>query len=351
MSYFRFLTLPFALIYGLITFIYHKLYDWNILRSTSFNIPVISIGNLSTGGTGKTPLTEFIINMLKREYTIAVLSRGYNRKTKGFRLVNETDPFSETGDEPLQIKLKFKNDIVVAVDENRVHGIEQIMKLFPRTQLILLDDAFQHRPVKAGLSILLTPYQKPYYKDLMLPAGNLREFRGGSKRADIIIITKTPGILTQKEKEKITGKIKPLPEQKVLFSWLKYTSPMPFTLRADKQIPPINPTCHVLLFTGIANNTSLVNYVKEQTKSLTIIEFPDHHNFSAGDIEKIKTHFGSIKQTNKIIVTTEKDATRFYRNKLFEMIKDLPVYYLSIEPAFDEGDLVTLRKALKDFIN
>ena len=350
MSYFRFLFFPFAPFYGFVTLLYHKLYDWNILKSKQFKLPVICIGNLSTGGTGKTPLTEFIVNMLQTKYNIAVLSRGYNRKTKGFRLVDEKDTCIEAGDEPLQIKRKFKNHIVVAVDENRIHGIEQIIKLFPKTQLILLDDAFQHRSVKAGLSILLTSFQKPYYKDFMLPAGNLREFRAGSKRADVIIVSKTPVSSAQNEKEKITGKINSLPGQKILFSSLNHTLLKPLTPVADKQIQKIDPLHHVLLFTGIADNTALVNYIKSYTENLSVIAFADHRNFSESDVETIKMKFDSINHSHKIIITTEKDATRFYGNKLFEMIKSLPVYYLSVETVFDDKDTATLRKVIEDFV-
>ena len=333
----RYLTFPFAVLYGLITFLYHKLFDSNILKSESFDLPVISIGNLSTGGTGKTPLTEYIIQLLNKDYKVAVLSRGYGRKTKGFRIVNETDTYNETGDEPLQIKMKFRTSVTVAVDEKRANGIKQIQKLFPQIQVVLLDDAFQHRAVKPKLSLMLSSYSKPYFEDFMLPVGNLREYKSGSKRADAIIITKTPGQLSEKEKQEFISQIKPFPHQKVLFSYLKYGSIVPFNSNSEA-IQKIDKSFSILLFSGIANNEPLVKYVRSLSENTVVMEFGDHHGFSAGDVEKIKNRFNVISHSNKIILTTEKDAIRLCTKELLPLVSALPIYYITIEPGFDESD-------------
>ena len=226
MDVLRLLLLPFACIYGLIIAIRGKLFDWRILPSESFPVPVISVGNLSYGGTGKTPMVEYIIRLLQKEKKIATLSRGYKRNTRGFILATNQSTFEEIGDEPLQYKTKFSN-LEVAVHERRRKGIKQLMKSFPDLDLILLDDAYQHRYVKPGLSILLTDFHKLFVNDYPLPAGTLREFRSASRRADIIIITKTPSVLSPITRRRLTALLKPKAHQQLLFSYISYGEPIP----------------------------------------------------------------------------------------------------------------------------
>lgn len=221
MDVLRLLLLPFAYLYGLLMLIRGKLFDWKILPSESFPISVISVGNLSYGGTGKTPLVEYIIRLLQNEMKLATLSRGYKRNTRGFVLANKDSTYEEIGDEPLQYKTKFSN-IEVAVHEKRRKGIRQLLKLFPDLKLVLLDDAYQHRYVKPGLSILLTDFHKLYIKDFPMPAGTLREFRSAAKRADIIIVTKTTSVLSPITRRRITSLIKPRVDQQLLFSYIRY---------------------------------------------------------------------------------------------------------------------------------
>ena len=220
--------LPLSLLYGTILLIRNKCYDWGILKSTQFNLPVIVVGNLTLGGTGKTPHIEYLIRLLKNNHKIATLSRGYKRKSKGFLLSNEDSTINDIGDEPLQYKLKF-DPLIVAVDEKRVNGINNIKKIHPETDIILLDDAYQHRAVKAGLNILITEYNRPYNKDYVIPSGRLREFSCGSDRADIIIVSKTNADLSLLERKNVINQLKPKLHQAIYFSYIKYGEITPFT--------------------------------------------------------------------------------------------------------------------------
>lgn len=289
---------PFSVVYGLIVFIRNKLFDFGLFKQKSFSIPIISVGNLSLGGTGKTPHIEFIIEKYNNSKKIAVVSRGYGRKTKGFRYVETTDNTMKSGDEPLQIKNKF-NDIIVAVCENRVYAIEKILKEFPQTDLILLDDAFQHRYVKRDLNILLTSYQKPFWKDCVLPCGTLREFNTGFKRADMIIITKCPKVKNLKIPQNIL--IKPL-----FFSEIFFESPILVSGAFSKK---------VIVITGIANDKHFIEYLKnEDYEIIHHFKFSDHHNFNATEIENINLEIN--KSPSLMILTTEKDYMRlktFYK--------------------------------------
>ncbi len=298
---------PFAIIYGLITWIRNKLFDWGILKETKFDVPVISIGNLSMGGTGKTPHIEYLISKYKKTYSIAVISRGYGRETKGFQYVNTNDLAENVGDEPLQIKQKFE-DIIVAVGENRVDAIRKVLKTHPEINLILLDDAFQHRYVKPSLNILLTEYSHPFWKDLVVPAGRLREFRCGWKRADAFIITKCP----ENRELKIPKYIQAKP---IFYSKIIYQSPKIIHGSLSKKI---------VLVTGIANPALLLEYLKDEDYEIIHhFNFLDHHIFSLSDLNEINSRAGA----NHLILTTEKDWTRL---KPFFENSDLNVGYLPI---------------------
>ena len=304
MKFLRFLLFPFTLIYDLITRIRNLFFELGFLKQTSFNIPIIVVGNLSVGGTGKTPQIEYLIRLLKGGFKTAVLSRGYKRKTKGFVLLNGTHSAEDVGDEPLQYFKKFK-DIDVAVDVNRVNGI---LKLITNTSpnLVLLDDAFQHRKVKGSFYILLTKYDDLFTDDFLLPTGNLRESRAGAKRADIILVTKSPIDLSETSKNKIRDKFKKY-KTNVFFTTISYdlkTSGYNSIFVDDLK------DFEVLLITGIANPKPLVSFLNEKNVIFKHLKFSDHHNFTDKEIEKIKKDFDGLNSSKKLILTTEKDYVR-----------------------------------------
>jgi len=329
---------PFSLVYHLVTSIRNYLFDKNILKVTKFNVPVIVVGNLSVGGTGKTPQIEYLIRLLSSEYRIAVLSRGYKRDGKGFLLANDSSNAKLIGDEPFQYFKKFEK-IQVAVDTNRVNGITQLLKLNPKPEVILLDDAFQHRKVKGGLNILLTAYNNLYVDDLILPAGNLRESSTGAKRADIIVVTKCPNYLGENKRQSIVAKLNPREHQEVYFSTIKYDSVLKGTSEID-----INDLkdCKVLLITGIANPNPLTEHLKLLGIDFNHLKYPDHHNFKHHELEEIKSTFEKIESNKKIIVTTEKDYVRIFAD--FEKL-----YYISIKVAF-KGEEKELQKRIKKYV-
>lgn len=328
MKIFRFLLYPFGLIYGLAVLLRNKLYDWGILKVTAFDFPVISVGNLSTGGTGKTPHVEYLIGLLSKEFNVATLSRGYKRKTKGFRLADDRSTSAEIGDEALQISKKFR-DVVVAVDENRVHGIREIKKRFPKTDVIILDDAFQHRSVKPGLSILLTDFHRIYPNNHILPVGNLREFTSGAKRADMIIITKTNNPISPFTVRRLNGLVKPKPYQQLFYSYIKYN--VPKTVPGTKPHPLPEKAGMMLLFAGIDNIYPLLEHSLRFTNHLEHIKFGDHHRYSEKDLKLIRSKFDDLFTKNKLIITTEKDAARLAYPELPAILADLPMFYVPIE--------------------
>ena len=303
----RWVLAPLSLLYALVLRIRNVFFDKGIFKHTSFDIPVIAVGNLSVGGTGKTSLIEYVRRLFEGSYNIAVLSRGYKRSSEGFVLADENTVMEEIGDEPFQFFKKFKH-IKVAVDTDRTNGIKEIQRKDPAVNLILLDDAFQHRKVKADFYTLLTSYESRYTKDFVLPLGNLREARSGAKRAHAILVTKCPAKLAIDEKIKITAEIDPKPYQQVFFSSISYDT----TIKSVKNTIEINALkdYEIVLVTGIAKPAPLLAYLSELKIKFTHIDFPDHHNFKDADIHKIETVYASIKNTNKLILTTEKDYTR-----------------------------------------
>lgn len=331
----KFLLLPFALLYGIIIFIRNKLYDWRILKSFEFDFPVICVGNLSVGGTGKTPHVEYIIGLLDEFFPVGVISRGYGRKTNGYLLADDTSTADDIGDEPLQIKTNYP-DVAFAVGEDRSFAIPNLIRDVPETKVILLDDAFQHRSVKAGLNILLTDYNHLYSDDWILPMGRLREFRKGSNRADIIIVTKCPSELKEGEKEIIIKKLKPKPHQKVFFSSLNYGQCFYFADR--KKISALQKEMNVLLVCGIANCQPLENYLSLKAATVTTLNFGDHHCYDKRDLEKIKSVYEQIKNGSKIIITTQKDAVKINAFSAYFEENDLPLYVQPVSPEFDERD-------------
>lgn len=335
MGLFRFFLLPFSLLYGIITFIRNKMFDWHILKSHSFDIPIISVGNLSVGGTGKTPHLEYLVRLFHQNKKIATLSRGYGRKSKGFIVAEQNTPSTNIGDEPRQIKQKFP-EITVSVCESRVEGVKKLLQMDDSLDLILLDDAFQHRYIKPGLSILLTDYRKLFTRDFVLPTGRLREFRCGAKRADIIVVSKTPKIFSPIDRKRVEESIRLQAHQKLFFSYIKYGkfTPLPFLT----QNYCINTPKSIVLFTGIANPNHLVEYLKWQCKDLTVLKFNDHHDFTVADIEKIKQTYLDVFSKSKILLTTEKDVMRLENTAIKERIQELPIFYLPIEVTFHSND-------------
>jgi len=326
---FSFLLYPFALLYGLVTLIRNKLYDWRVLKSTGFDFPVISVGNLSVGGTGKTPHVEYLIKLLMGDYKVATLSRGYKRNTKGYIEAGMGSATSEVGDEAVQKKQKF-TEVVVAVDEKRVRGIERLLADHPQTEAIILDDAFQHRSIKPELNILLTDFHKLYPEDYPMPMGSLREFRIGARRADMIVITKTLTTLSPITARRIASLIKPRDHQKLYFSYIKYgqITPIPGLKNLPDLAKAIN---NILVFAGIANMYPLVDHLKKMANQVEVLRFGDHHKYTGSDLAKIKETFDGMFTKNKIIITTEKDAMRLFFPKIPEILKGLPIFYIPIE--------------------
>lgn len=298
MSRLRWLLFPLSLIYDAVTRLRNFLFDISVLQERCFSVPTIAIGNLSVGGTGKTPHVEYLLSLLFETHRCATLSRGYGRKTSGFAFVAPESSPTAVGDEPLQIKRKYPK-VVVAVDENRCHGMEQLLPL--GVEVVLLDDAFQHRYLRAGLRILLTDYAQRYTEDHLLPMGRLREARKGATRADIVIVTKCPADLSQEEQQQIATEVKWRPEQEVFFTSLIYDTPYPLFPEGE----PYRVSAQVLLVTGIAQPAALHAHYTA-TAAVKLLRFSDHHHFTDSDIAKIEQEVLQMPQA----VTTEKDATR-----------------------------------------
>lgn len=319
MNFLRKLLFPFSVLYGFVTSVRNFLYDKGVFKSYSFDIPIIAVGNLSVGGTGKTPQIEYLIRLLSDKYRIATLSRGYKRKSKGFVLADSSSNADILGDEPFQFHQKFP-EIQVAVDANRVNGIAQLLSQTNKPDLILLDDAFQHRKVKAGFYIMLTAYADLYCDDLILPAGNLRESRSGVERADIVVVTKCPENLTRAGQNEIRSRLKLNSKQQLFFTYIAYDS---FVYSEDQKIS-VNEIATVdkLLLAGIAKPETFFAYLQAAKKSTLV--FPDHHNFTQQDLETIKE-----KAKGSLIVTTEKDFVRL-KGKLHKE----QLFYLPIKSEF-----------------
>jgi len=341
MQLLKFLLIPVSWLYGLVIALRNFCYDKNIFKSVSFPLPVINVGNLTMGGTGKTPHIEYLIRLLKENFRIATLSRGYGRKTQGFMLVSNPSGTSMVGDEPMQYHSKFP-DITVSVGEDRVAAIENLVKLMPKPEVILMDDAYQHRAVKPGLNILLLEHDGVMKKDYLLPSGTLREWKKGMKRADIIIISKCPEILVPIERKRLAEHIELLPQQKLFFSFFRYGDIVRLNNKQGNMLIGTNyyfeKRFTILLVTGIANPSGLAEYLKRKTDKLETIVFRDHHEFTVDDLRSITETFNNIANANKIIVTTEKDAMRLRNPELEEASKGLPIFYLPVEVVFHQND-------------
>ncbi len=324
---------PFSLLYGIVTALRNLLYDKELLQSTRFDFPVISVGNITVGGTGKTPHVEFLIELLQAKYKVAVLSRGYKRRTKGFLLASENSNSETIGDEPFQIYQKFKN-ATVAVDEKRVHGIHQLKLVQPDINVVLLDDAFQHRAVNPGLKILLTDYSRLYIHDSLLPGGLLRECKSGSKRADIVIVTKCPEEINDAEITKLTHKLNIQSHQSLYFSTIIYNAIKPiFDTEKLSEMTDLN-SFSVLLVTGIVTHSPIVEHLKQQNAKVETLSFPDHHHFTANNYSEIEQKFIHLQSDKKIILVTEKDAARIVSSSNFPKSLKNCIYFLPIRIQF-----------------
>jgi len=323
MNLLRKILFPFAILYGFITSIRNFLFDKGILKSYSFDVPVIAVGNLSVGGTGKTPQIEYLIRLLSPKYKVATLSRGYKRQSKGFVLADSSSNAAILGDEPFQFYTKF-NNIQVAVDNNRKNGIEQLLSQTNKPDIILLDDAFQHRKVKAGFYILLTSYGDLYVDDFMLPTGNLRESRSGAQRANVVIVTKCPATLSLDEQNKIKRFLlrrnDKRENQELYFSYIDYDDSV-YSEEKSIKVSEIK-NMNKLLLAGIAKPEPFFNHLKSKNDDKLV--FPDHHHFTENDLLEIKN-----KAQNKIIITTEKDYVR-----LKDKLHNKQLYYLPIRSSF-----------------
>jgi tetraacyldisaccharide 4'-kinase len=346
----RFYLYPLSLVYGLITSFRNQMYDLKVLKSVDFEIPVISIGNITVGGTGKTPHVEYLVRLLQPHFRIATLSRGYMRKTKGFRLVEVSSTVEEAGDEPLQIKKKFPG-ITVSVCENRVTGVQELLKSETPPDVVLLDDAFQHRRISSGINIALIDYNKPLKEDHMLPFGRLRENPAELRRATMIIVTKCPSEITPITRRILSKDVFLFPYQDLYFTTITYGPLYPVYPEA----PPMESADHaikkgILVVSGIASPEYMIQYLQNLSDVVESLIFPDHHYFTRGDILQITDRFHRLRSPEKIIVTTEKDIQRLMGDHL--MTKELKsfLYCLPVQVKFLEQEAKLFDKKIKEYV-
>ncbi len=343
----KLLLAPFSLLYGVGVSVRDMLYRNGVLKGVEFNVPVISVGNLSVGGAGKTPHIEYLIRLLKEYLEVATLSRGYSRKTKGFLTVQTGMTAEQAGDEPLQFKRKFP-DIHVTVAESRTFGIPQIMMDRPSTQVVLLDDAFQHRSIKPGLNILLTEFDRPFTRDFLLPSGRLREWRSAYRRADIIVVSKCPLQVTEAERQALVAEIKPLPHQQLYFSYYDYFQPY-YILDSRYQLH-LREDMDVLLICAIAGTDYLVRYLEERVNTVTVLEYEDHHYFTRHDVAHLQSTYERLESDKKVVITTEKDAMRLELHKAFLQEQRLPVFALPVQVRFHFDQGPVFDEQIKSFL-
>jgi tetraacyldisaccharide 4'-kinase len=333
----RILLAPLALLYGLGVSLRNWFYKIGLLKSVGFSVPVIAVGNLSVGGSGKSPHIEYLVRFLSEYLEVGTLSRGYGRKSRGYLEILPDMQASDAGDEPLQFKKKFPR-IVVSVGESRSLAIPRMLMYHPELKVILLDDAFQHLAVKPGLNILLTPYDRPFTRDYLLPAGRLREWRNAYERADVVVVSKCPPELAAADAQRMREEIRPLAHQQLFFSTYRYGNP--FYIFNPGYTVDISSDWSVLLICAIAGTDYLLRYLDEVATGVQVLEYEDHHFFSNYDIANLKQVFDRLDAPRKMILTTEKDAMRLYMHKDFIVRHQLPVFVLPIqvEFLFQEGD-------------
>ena len=335
--------LPISFLYAIALKTRHKMFDLGILRPMVWDTPTICIGNLELGGTGKTPLTEYLVKMLMTDYRVAIISGGYKRKSKEIVVANEHTTLDELGDEPMQYHRNFGNKVSVAVGKERCQVVEKLLRETP-VDVIIFDDAFQHRKIKAGLNILTTNFLNPFTDNHLVPAGTLRDLRSRAKAADIIIVNKTPDDATDEQKKLLRQKIAQNVSQKVFFASIYYGDPEACNEAATKALASDNSDTVALC--GIAQPDYFVNYLETKFKVTDKLIFRDHHDFSKDDIENIKKACGK----DKIIITTEKDAVRLTNNPYFSTLKETPIYFIPIEVGFDENEASQIKKEITSYV-
>lgn len=344
---YRKLLLPLGVIYGLVIWVRNWMFDVKILKSKPYFTPLINVGNIAIGGTGKTPHIEYLIRLLNVDFRISTLSRGYKRKTKGFIISDSKHSYEDIGDEPKQLKSQF-SDVIVCVDENRRRGIENIEKIEMAPEVILLDDAFQHRYVMPGLNILLTDYFHPYWNDQLLPVGNLRDSKSQVDRADIVIVSKTPKSISPIKKRIIKKELNLFPYQNLFFTTIKYGQLIKI---GNSENIAFDKSYSVLMLTGIAKSLHLKTHLKAKFSQVSALKFSDHHSYSESDIKNIIKEYNEIKNSKKIIVTTLKDAVRLKDNSIFAELSNFPIYYQSIEVGFlNEDDQEEFNKLILKYV-
>ncbi|HUX95471.1 MAG TPA: tetraacyldisaccharide 4'-kinase [Bacteroidales bacterium] len=341
MKKFRILLYPVSVVYGLITSIRNFLYNTGVLPSVEFRIPVICVGNITVGGTGKTPHTEYLADLLRKDFKVAVLSRGYKRKSRGFRIVTSALTVSETGDEPLQISCKYP-DVLVAVDRNRVKGVRKIMQIQPETEAIILDDAFQHRRITPGFSILLSDFERLIIRDHILPYGNLRESIANMRRADIILVTKSPVDISPIQRRLIVKEIDKAPYQNLYFTSINYNQPVQLFPKGELTVakPELSRLygTGIVLVTGIANPKPLKETLEKTAGEVIHLHYPDHYAYREDDIITIKESFERLTSPVRYIITTEKDAVRLKEfSNIAEPIKSV-MFYIPVGICFLNDD-------------
>ena len=350
--------LPLSWLYGLGVAVRNQMFEMGILKSRAFKVPVISVGNITVGGSGKTPHVEYLVSLLKDKVKVAVLSRGYKRKSRGYVLSDRNTPMAMIGDEPYQMKRKFP-DVYVAVDKNRCEGIDRLTgdEETKDTEVVLLDDAYQHRYVKPGVNILLVDYHRLIIYDKLLPAGRLREPKQEKNRANIVIVTKCPRDLKPMEYRVLTRSLNLYPYQKLFFTTLKYGNLMPIYQGEPRKLESLKPEENVLLLTGIASPKQMILDLQPYTKNITPMSFPDHHQFRKKDIRRINDTFDQMVEP-KIIITTEKDNARLFgveglADDVRKSIYMLPVeieFMLEQQEVFNEKIIGYVRKNSKNSI-
>ena len=343
---------PLTALYSMVVGIRNQLFDWRMLPSEEFDLPVISVGNLTVGGTGKTPHTEYLIEFLKNQYKVAFLSRGYKRKSTGYRLATASSTPQAIGDEPYQIKKKFP-DIHVAVDTDRRHGIHKLCKdsASNDTEVVLLDDAFQHRYVTPGINIVLMDYNRPIYEDALMPMGMLREPASSLHRAQVIIVTKCPKDIKPIDFRIVNKHLDLRPYQHLFFTTFAYGALRSFALpKQEKALSSITADTHIVLVTGIASAAPLVEKLQEYTPNITHMEYDDHHYFSHAELQAIEKTFNAIDAKDKLIITTEKDAARLSGYALNETIAQ-NMHVLPIEVKFLQNQQEKFNHYITDYVS
>ncbi|NOY96221.1 MAG: tetraacyldisaccharide 4'-kinase [Chlorobi bacterium] len=347
----KLLLYPFSLLYGIAVYVRNRLYDYGLLRSTEFDLPIISIGNITVGGTGKTPHTEYLIELLKGRFKVATLSRGYKRETDGFLYVEADSTVAGVGDEPLQMKRKFPG-IIVSVCNNRVAGVKQLMKRDPEEipDVVLLDDAFQHRRITPGVSIVLIDYNRPIKKDTLLPAGRLREGKAEIRRANIIIMTKCPREVTPITRRILQKEVNLKPYQSLFFTTTVYGHIRPVFTNGQTLNLFFESELSVLLVTGIASTISIKSHLNETVSSVEELAFDDHHYYTQDDIALIMDKFNKIPSEKRIIVTTEKDSMRFKDMEELPLEFKNAIYYLPIKVKFLDKEGATFNQKIINYV-